>query len=136
MQQEIARAVAESLQVTLLGTENQSAQSATANVEAHNAYLQGHFLFRRSNIEDFRKAITYFDRAIELDPNYAAVYAERAEVWTLLGDQTGQRTTLFPKARPTRTRRSPSRRGWPKRMRLSGGCNVLRNGTLPKDCLN
>src|SRR5438477_9730795 len=99
VQQEIARAVAGSLQVTLLGTDDQSAQSATANVEAHNAYLQGHFLFRRSNIEDFRKAITYFDRAIELDPNYAAVYAERAEVWTLLGDLTGQRTTLYPKAR-------------------------------------
>ena len=99
VQQEIARAVAQSLQVTLLGTENSSTQMATTSVEAHNAYLQGHFLFRRSNIEDFRKAITYFDRAIELDPNYAAVYAERAEVWTLLGDQTGQRTTLYPKAR-------------------------------------
>ena len=99
VQQEIAGAVAGSLQVTLLGTDNQLAQTATANVEAHNAYLQGHFLFRRSNIEDFRKAITYFDRAIELDPNNAAVYAERAEVWTLLGDQTGQRTTLYPKAR-------------------------------------
>jgi serine/threonine-protein kinase len=99
VQQEIARAVAQSLQVTLLGTENSSTQMATTSVEAHNAYLQGHFHFRRSNIEAFRKAITYFDRAIELDPNYAAVYAERAEVWTLLGDQTGQRTTLYPKAR-------------------------------------
>src|SRR5204863_975858 len=57
------------------------------------------FLFRRSNIEDFGKAITYFDHAIELDPNYAAVYAERADVWTLLGDLTGQRTTAYPKAR-------------------------------------
>jgi len=81
VQQEIAGAVAGSLQVTLLGTDNQLAQTATANVEAHNAYLQGHFLFRRSNIEDFRKAITYFDRATKLDPNYAAVYAERADVW-------------------------------------------------------
>ena len=42
VQQEIARAVAQSLQVTLLGTENSSSQMATTSVEAHNAYLQGH----------------------------------------------------------------------------------------------
>ena len=99
VQQEIARAVAQSLQVTLLGTENSSSQMATTSVEAHNAYLQGHFHFRRSNIEDFRQAIAYFDQAIELDPNYAPVYAERAEAWTLLGDLSGQRPTAYPKAR-------------------------------------
>src|SRR5262245_41042677 len=68
VQQEIARAVAESLKVTLLGSESKSTQMATTNVEAHNAYLQGHFHFRRSNIEDYRKAIGYFDQAIALDP--------------------------------------------------------------------
>jgi TolB-like protein/tetratricopeptide (TPR) repeat protein len=99
VQQEIARAVAQSLQVTLLGTENSSTQMATTSVEAHNAYLQGHFHFRRSNVEAFRQAIAYFDQAIELDPNYAPVYAERAEAWTLLGDLSGQRTTAYPKAR-------------------------------------
>ena len=50
---------------------------ATNNVEAHNAYLQGHFHFLRRNLDDYRKAITFFDRAIELDPNYALAYAER-----------------------------------------------------------
>jgi TolB-like protein len=99
VQQEIARAVAQSLQVTLLGTENSSTQMATTSVEAHNAYLQGHFHFRRSNVEAFRQAIAYFDQAIELDPNYAPVYAERAEAWTLLGDLSGQRQTAYPKAR-------------------------------------
>jgi serine/threonine-protein kinase len=99
VQQEIARAVAQSLQVTLLGTENSSTQMATTSVEAHNAYLQGHFHFRRSNIEAFRQAIAYFDQAIELDPNYAPVYAERAEAWTIFGDLSGQRRTAYPKAR-------------------------------------
>src|SRR5437764_6192517 len=99
LQQEIARAVAESLKVTLLGSNEKSAQMASNNVEAHNAYLQAHFHFQRRNVEDYRKAITYFDRAIELDPNYALAYAERAEVWTIIGDLTGQRSTAYPKAR-------------------------------------
>ena len=99
VQQEIARAVAESLKVTLLGSNEKSAQMASSSVEAHNAYLQAHFHFQRRNVEDYRKAITYFDQAIQLDPNYALAYAERSEVWTMIGDLTGERATAYPKAR-------------------------------------
>ena len=99
VQEEIARAVAESLKVKLFGTQENPSQIATNNVEAHNAYLQGHFHFLRRNVDDYRKAISYFDRAIELDPNYALAYAERAEAWTMIGDLTGQRPTAYPKAR-------------------------------------
>src|SRR5207248_4771547 len=67
VQEEIARAVAESLKVTLLGSDS-AQKSAPKNVEAHNAYLQGHFHPLRRNVEDFRKAIGYYDQAIELDP--------------------------------------------------------------------
>jgi serine/threonine-protein kinase len=98
VQQEIAKAVAESLKMTLLGTEEKPSQIATNNVEAHNAYLQGHFHLLRRNVEDFRKAIGYYDQAIELDPRYALAYAERAEAWVSMGDLTGQRPTAYPKA--------------------------------------
>src|SRR5437016_11767099 len=87
VQEEIARAVADSLKVTLLGSNERSAQRAAPNsVEAHNAYLQGHFHFQRRNLEDYRKAVGYFDQAIRLDPDYALAYAERSEALTLLGD--------------------------------------------------
>jgi serine/threonine-protein kinase len=100
VQEEIARAVAESLKVTLLGADSRSAQgSATDNAEAHNAYLQGHFHLLRRNVEDFRKAIGYYDQAIQLDPHYALAYAERAEAWVFMGDLTGDRPTAYPKAR-------------------------------------
>jgi serine/threonine-protein kinase len=99
VQEEISRAVAESLKVKLFGTQENPSQIATNNVEAHNAYLQGHFHFLRRNADDYRKAISFFDRAIELDPNYALAYAERAEAWTMIGDLTGQRPTAYPKAR-------------------------------------
>ncbi len=69
------------------------------NVEAHNAYLQGHFHFQRRNLEDYRKAVDYFDHAIRLDPDYALAYAERSEAWTFIGDLTGQREPAWSKAR-------------------------------------
>src|SRR6266436_4204489 len=100
VQQEIAAAVASSLKVTLLGSQQgSSANPATKNTEAHNAYLQGHYYFQRRNLEDYRKAVSHYDEAIRLDPDYALAYAERSEAWTLVGDSTGEGKTLWPKAR-------------------------------------
>jgi len=100
VQQEIAAAVASSLKMTLLGANQQAlADSATQNIEAHNAYLLGHYHFERRNIEDYRKAVGHFNEAIRLDPQYALAYAERSEAWTLIGDLSGESKTAWPKAR-------------------------------------
>jgi serine/threonine-protein kinase len=87
VQAEIAEAVASSLKLTLLGGEDDSAKEvATKSVEAHNAYLQGHFHFQRRDLEGYLKAVSFFDQAIRLDPGYALAYAERSEAWTWIGD--------------------------------------------------
>jgi serine/threonine-protein kinase len=100
VQQEIAAAVASSLKATLLGSDQQpAANPATTNTEAHNAYLQGHYYFQRRNLEDYRKAVGHYDEAIRLDPEYALAYAERAELWTIIGDLAGERPIAYPKAR-------------------------------------
>ena len=92
VQAEIAEAVAASLELTLLGTEDKSVKNAaTKSVEAHNAYLQGHFYFERRNLEDYRKAVSFFDQATGLDPDYALAYAERAEAWTWIADQSSEK---------------------------------------------
>ena len=91
VQAEIASAVAQALELKLLGRENQTAKTAAPqNMEAHNVYLQGHFYFERRNLEDYRRAIGFFDRAIQLDPNYALAYAERSEAWTWIADQSSE----------------------------------------------
>ena len=92
VQEEIATAVASSLKVTLLGAdERSSTKPATKSTEAHNAYLQGHFYFVRRNLEDYRKAVGFFDEAIRLDPDYALAYAERSEAWTWIGDLSNKK---------------------------------------------
>jgi TolB-like protein len=100
VQQEIAAAVASSLKMTLLGANQRpSTDSATQNIEAHNAYLLGHYHLQRRNIEDYRKAVAHYDEATRLDPQYALAYAERSEAWTLIGDLSGDTKTAWPKAR-------------------------------------
>jgi TolB-like protein/Tfp pilus assembly protein PilF len=92
VQEEIAEAVAGSLELTLLGREDKSVRNApTQSVEAHNAYLEGHFYFARRNLEDYRKAVGFFDEAIRLDPDYALAYAERSEAWTFIGDLSNEK---------------------------------------------
>ncbi len=81
VQSEIAGAVAKELKVALLGNNGQTAQLTTAatpsnqNVEAYNALLQGNFYYNRRTAEDYRKAISYYEEAIRLDPRYALAYA-------------------------------------------------------------
>ena len=100
VQEEIARAVAESLKVTLLGSQDRRLKGLRrTSVEAHNAYLQGHFHFQRRNLEDYRKAVGYFDQAIRLDPDYALAYTERSEAWSFIGDLTGQHEPAWSNAR-------------------------------------
>jgi TolB-like protein/Flp pilus assembly protein TadD len=92
VQAEIAEAVATSLELTVLGTQDKPAKNAaTKSVEAHNAYLQGHFYFERGNLEDYRKAVGFFEQATRLDPDYALAYAERSEAWAWIGDLSNEK---------------------------------------------
>jgi TolB-like protein len=92
VQAEIAGAVATSLELTVLGADNESAKNAsTRSVEAHNAYLQGHFYFERGNLRDYHKSVDFFDQATRIDPDYALAYAERSEAWAWIGDLSNEK---------------------------------------------
>src|SRR5262245_40349269 len=92
VQAEIAKAVAKSLELRLLGTEDDAAKNvATKNVEAHNADLQGQFYFQRRDLEGYLKAVSFFDQAIRLDAGYALAYSERSQAWTWIGDLSGDK---------------------------------------------
>ena len=56
----------------------------TENPAAFDAYLKGRYHWNKRNDADFRRAIEYFNRAVELDPNYALAYAGLADSHILL----------------------------------------------------
>jgi TolB-like protein/cytochrome c-type biogenesis protein CcmH/NrfG len=73
VQEEIAHSVAASLKVTLLGAKTPAAQET--NPQAYSAYLQGQYFRLRRNQEDLRKAVRYYQQAIDLDPTYALAWS-------------------------------------------------------------
>jgi serine/threonine-protein kinase len=77
LQSEIAGKVANALDVALLQPEKKSLEALpTTNSEAYDYYLRGkEYYFRSSSEQDFRIAGQMFDRAIELDPQFALAYA-------------------------------------------------------------
>jgi eukaryotic-like serine/threonine-protein kinase len=80
VQDEIARAVAGSLQVALLGGGKAAPSPQGTNVEAYNAVLQGRYFMSRRSKENTERAAGYFEQAIKLDPNYAPAWAGLAYV--------------------------------------------------------
>ncbi len=80
IQDEIARAITDQLQVTLSGEQQtQLVAEATESIEAHEAYLRGRYLVEQRTEESLRNAITAFGRAVDLDPEYAEAYSGLAD---------------------------------------------------------
>ena len=85
VESDIAKTIAETLQAKLTGSEKSSiAKVPTTNPEAYELYLKGRFFWNKRTAADLRKAIDYFNQAIEKDPSYALAYAAVAQSWLIL----------------------------------------------------
>ena len=89
VQSDIATAVAQQLQVKLLGNEAGKFEiGGTRNPQAHDAYLRATQLYSKADTEDrYRAALAAFDQAIALDASFSAAYGGRA--FSLLGIASG-----------------------------------------------
>jgi adenylate cyclase len=83
IQDDIAQSIVEALQMTLTPKDRRALQYvATSNPEAYDYYLRGRKFFYAMTSRDFKHAIQMYDRAIELDPNYANAYAGIADTYS------------------------------------------------------
>jgi serine/threonine protein kinase/Tfp pilus assembly protein PilF len=84
VQDEIARTIADRLKVAL-GGDGQSplVKAGTQDLEAYQHYLKGRFHWNKRTPEGLRKAIEYFQQAIEKDPAYALAYTGLADSYDL-----------------------------------------------------
>ncbi|HKC66099.1 MAG TPA: protein kinase [Pyrinomonadaceae bacterium] len=101
VQQEIARVVSEKLRQKLTGEEQrQLAKQDTTNSEAYQFYLKGRYYWNKRSPDNFRKAISYFQQALERDPNYALAYSGLADAYCLLPNYGGSTPAeTMPKAK-------------------------------------
>lgn len=72
----------------------------TASTEAYNLHLKGRFYWNKSNPEDIKKAITYFESAITIDPQFALPYCGLSYCYSFLGSAgLIPATEAYPKAK-------------------------------------
>jgi serine/threonine-protein kinase len=105
VQAEIAERVAGALDVTLLEPEHlHLAAKPTENQEAYDYYLRGNdYYFGRSEEEqDFQIAIQMYQKAVELDPDFALAYARLSIVhsgmWWFFYGRTQERLAVAREA--------------------------------------
>jgi tetratricopeptide (TPR) repeat protein len=87
VQDEIARAIADTLKIRLTGSSEAVVVSpGTRDVEAYDLYLKGRYLVNRRILRD---AIAPFEEAIRRDPNFVAAHTALAEAYAIMGFYSG-----------------------------------------------
>src|SRR5437870_7878780 len=86
VQQEIATAVSGKLRGGLTSAEKTRLNKSSAtNPEAYQLYLKGRYHANQTTAAGLKKAIEYFEQAIDKDPGYALAYAGLADSYSALG---------------------------------------------------
>jgi serine/threonine protein kinase/Tfp pilus assembly protein PilF len=84
IQDEISKEIVDNLKMELLGDETaRLVKRGTENLEAYDLYMRGRFFWEKRGL-NIKRAIEYFERAIEKDPNYAQAYAGIADSYYIL----------------------------------------------------
>jgi TolB-like protein/DNA-binding winged helix-turn-helix (wHTH) protein/Flp pilus assembly protein TadD len=87
LQKRVARDVAEQIRINLTPQEQAVLKNVNlVNPEAYEAYLKGRYFWNKRTADGLKKAIEYFNAAIEKDPTYAQAYSGLADSYALLGD--------------------------------------------------
>jgi TolB-like protein/tetratricopeptide (TPR) repeat protein len=85
IESDIAKTIADKLQTKLTGSEQEAISGKpTSDLEAHQLYLKGRYLWNRRTGNNLKKALSYFQQAAEKDPNYALAYTGIADSCALI----------------------------------------------------
>ena len=105
IQDEISRAIVDALRVKLRPSEKRAIENrGTANVEAYDYYLKGRQFFHNTTRNYLNLARRMFEKAVELDPNYARAHAglvscdTRLNEWYAAGIPTDEILAIADKA--------------------------------------
>ncbi len=106
LQDEVAQRIATQVGINLTaGDQTRMVSTRVVDSGAHEAYLKGNFYWNRSNCEGSKRALEYFQQAVDKDPNFAPAYLGLAETYFTLGDWgCWPQHEAFAKARPAALR--------------------------------
>jgi TolB-like protein/DNA-binding winged helix-turn-helix (wHTH) protein/Tfp pilus assembly protein PilF len=87
LQSQVARSIASEIRIELTPHEQAALQNKRrVNPDAYEAYLKGRYFWNKRTADGLKKAIDYFNDAIEKDPGYAPAYAGLTDSYALAGD--------------------------------------------------
>ncbi len=89
--EDISEDIGEKLRLKLSGEDKKRlAKRYTENAEAYRFYLKGRYFVTTKRTEEWiKKGIGYFQKAIDLDPNYALAHSGIADAYGFLASSTG-----------------------------------------------
>ncbi len=91
LQSDVAARIAHSLAMELVPDRREALERvAPRRSEAYQAYLKGRFHWNRTGDEGFDLALTYYERALDLDPGFAAAHAAMARLHVALAEFSRQ----------------------------------------------
>ena len=97
---EVAQQVAATLKIRLLGEDKKRLdKKPTENLEAYNLYRQGRYYADKLSEDGTKKAVPFFQQAIDKDPRFALAYAGIADNYVLAADAYIAPREAFSKAK-------------------------------------
>jgi TolB-like protein/Tfp pilus assembly protein PilF len=104
VQQEIVRDISEKLKLRLsLEDQKKLAGHKTENWEAYNLYLKGNYYWEKFTDDDMKKAVDFYEQAIDKDPSYALAYAGLANAFHELA-YSNPPSEMMPKSKAASTK--------------------------------
>ena len=86
LQGEVARAIASEIRIKVTPEQGHLTTPRPVNPAAYEAYIKGRRSHETLMEDDVRISIKYFEKAIELEPTYAAPYTGLADAYSTLGE--------------------------------------------------
>lgn len=101
IQDEVTLAIVDHMKVKLLGKEEKKLKKQpTDNPEAYQLFLKGWYFWEKRTSEGYKKAKEFYNKSIQIDPEFALPYAGLASLYTTLGVYGLRRPRdVFPKAK-------------------------------------
>jgi len=84
MQEDVAKAIAEKIRITLSPSYTAATHSSSLDPQANEAYLRGRYFWNQFTVDGYRTAIDYFQQAIDRDPKFAEAYSGIADSYYFL----------------------------------------------------
>ena len=99
IQEQVAKQIVDALMVKLTPTERVVLEKrSTLNTEAFDCYLRARNFQDQSTKKSFQFALQLFQKAIELDPRYAAAYAGLGQTYALMYERFDRNISWLDKA--------------------------------------